>query len=80
MPPSFHRLRGALLAADPATAHAAEESFQHAVSLARDQRSRVLARRAAASFADYLGERGRAAEAERLLAELEASLLGEQDA
>ena len=47
----LHRLRGALLAADPATSPEAEAAFEQAVSLARQQRSRVLARRAAASLA-----------------------------
>jgi DNA-binding NtrC family response regulator/predicted ATPase len=67
----LHRLQGALLASDPARSHEAEAAFERAVSLARQQRSRVLARRAAASFAAHLRGRGRAAEADRLLAELD---------
>jgi predicted ATPase len=70
----LHRLQGAILAADPATSHRAEAAFGRAVALARQQRSRVLARRAAASFAAFLQARGRAAEAERLRAELDGAL------
>jgi hypothetical protein len=75
--PELLRLRGALLASDPATSHEAEAAFEQAVSLACQQRSRVLARRAAASFATHLSERGRSAEAQRRLAELDRALAGD---
>jgi predicted ATPase len=70
----LHRLHGALLAADPATSGQAGAAFERAVSLARQQRSRVLARRAAASYARYLHAGGRTAEAEQLRAELDRAL------
>ena len=72
--PELLRLRGELLACDPATSREAEVFFEHAVSLARQQRSRVLARRAAASLAEYLRARGRAGEAEQMLADLHRAL------
>jgi hypothetical protein len=72
--PELLRLRGELLACDPAMSREAKVSFEHAVSLACQQRSRVLARRAAASLAKYLQARGRAGEAEQMLAELGRAL------
>jgi adenylate cyclase len=71
--PELDRIQGELLAADPATRGEAEECFQRAVSLAREQGSRVLARRAAASFATYLRAHGRVAEADQVLHELDAA-------
>jgi DNA-binding NtrC family response regulator/predicted ATPase len=70
----LHRLRGALLALDPATDHEAAAAFAQAVSLACEQRSRVLARRAGASFAAYLRARGRTVEAASMLEELDRAL------
>ena len=66
----LHRIRGELLAADPATSGAAEESFRRALALAREQGSILYARRAAAGLAAYLRDRGRVAEAEQVLAEV----------
>jgi hypothetical protein len=72
--PELVRLRGALRASDPATTAQAEAAFAQVVALARDQGSRVLARRAAGSFAHYLRARGRTAEAERLVADVDRAL------
>jgi predicted ATPase len=74
--PELHRLRGELLAADPATSPEAEAAFRCAIALASRQTAVVFARRAAHAFAAYLRDRGRAPEAEEVLAEPSSTRAG----
>lgn len=66
----LHRLRGTILAADPATAELAEECHRRAVEMARAQGAVYYLRRAASALAAYLRQRGRVADAEQVLARL----------
>ena len=58
----LHRLRAMLLASDPARWAEAEAAFEEAVSVGRQQRSHVLANRAAASFAAHVDGKQRTAD------------------
>ena len=65
------QLRGELLAREDS--HEAEASFREAMALAHQQGARMFELRATTSLARWLTERGRVAEARRLLAPLYAS-------
>jgi hypothetical protein len=67
--PELYFLRGELLAAASGMDAEAEASFRTALGAARKQGSVLFARRAADAFVAYLRERGRATEAEQVLAE-----------
>jgi tetratricopeptide (TPR) repeat protein len=56
--PELQRVRGELLASDPSTSGEAKECFDRALSIARQQGSAVLERRAADSLAAHLRRRG----------------------
>jgi tetratricopeptide (TPR) repeat protein len=53
--PELHRVRGELLASDPSARSGAVHCFERALSIARQQGSALLERRAADSLATHLG-------------------------
>jgi tetratricopeptide (TPR) repeat protein len=66
--PELHRVRGELLAAQPARSHEAGAAFETALALSARLGAPLFARRAAASLEAYLRARGRQAEAGEILA------------
>lgn len=63
----LQRLRGELLTASGAGAHAAEAAYLRAIEIARSQQARALELRAATSLARLWHAQGRSADAQRLL-------------
>ena len=67
--PSLHRLRGeVLLKRDPSNPAPAEEAFQTAIAVAKEQGARSLGLRAALSLAKLYQSTGRPADAQAVLA------------
>jgi hypothetical protein len=66
--PELHRVRGELLAAQPARSHEAGAAFETALALSARLGAPLFARRAAASLEAYLRARGRQAEVGEILA------------
>jgi class 3 adenylate cyclase/DNA-binding response OmpR family regulator len=63
----LHRLRGRLLMRVRGSASEIETCFREALTTARRQRARLLELRAATSFADWLAQNGRRAQAREIL-------------
>lgn len=66
----LHRIRGAILATNPATAGEAEMCHRRALALSRAQGAVYYERRAARALATHLRDRGRDEEAARVLADI----------